>query len=50
VTIVGGAFSVCGFENKSLALVNKSLDVGKATKKGSALQSLLSWCKAGRDE
>jgi len=36
--------------NKSLALMNKSPDVGKVTKKGSVLQSLLSWCRAGRAE
>src|SRR5215831_10456986 len=46
----GYAAALVAAMSKSLALVNKSLDAGKATKKGSALQSLLSWCRAGRAE
>src|SRR6516164_8641083 len=36
--------------NKSLAQMNKAQDMGRATKGCSALQSLLSWCRAGRAE
>src|SRR5262249_7816425 len=35
---------------KYLALMNKSQAVGRATEGCSALQSLLSWCRAGRVE
>src|SRR5262249_3254785 len=34
--------------SKFLAQLNKTQDVGRATKRRSALQSLLSWCRAGR--
>src|SRR5262245_23007951 len=36
--------------SKSLAQLNKAQDMGRATKGCSALQSLLSWCRAGRAE
>jgi len=36
--------------NKFLAQINKTQDVGRATEGCSALQSLLSWCRAGRAE
>jgi hypothetical protein len=36
--------------NKSLAQMNTTQDVGRATEGCSALQSLLSWCRAGRAE
>jgi len=45
-----GAGACGGHSSKSLAQINKSQPVGRATKKGSALQSLLSCCRAGRAE
>src|SRR5262249_354406 len=46
----GASLAALAPANKSLAQSNKSQDVGKTTKSRSALQSLLSWCRAGRTE
>src|SRR5262245_24315838 len=45
-----GACGALASTNKSLAQMNKTQDVGRATEGCSALQSLLSWCGAGRAE
>src|SRR5262245_51803245 len=45
-----GACGALASTSKSLAQINKSQAVGRATEGCSALQSLLSWCRAGRAE
>src|SRR5262249_48024935 len=47
---LGRPHGVLGFDEQIFGAVNKSLDVGRATEGCSALQSLLSWCRAGRAE
>src|SRR5262249_4500614 len=46
----GYAAALVAAMSKSLALINKSPAGVRATKNRSALQSLLSWCRAGRAE
>jgi len=43
-------FGAMASTSKFLAQLNKAQDVGRATEGCSALQSLLSWCRAGRAE
>src|SRR5262245_48680134 len=45
-----GACGALASTSKFLAHLNKAQDMGRATKGCSALQSLLSWCRAGRAE
>ena len=45
-----GACGALVSTSKFLAQMNKTQDVGRATEGCSALQSLLSWCRAGRAE
>src|SRR5262249_46510721 len=47
---VPGPVGAMASTSKFLAQLNKAQDMGRATKGCSALQSLLSWCRAGRAE
>ena len=45
-----GACGGHGFNKQIFGQMNKTYDVGRATEGCSALQSLLSWCRAGKAE